>query len=1071
MAVAKTQSSFFDEEDIIDKQPAKQEASAFFDEADVVQAQPAAKSSFFDEADVVTAPKEEDKGGLLVGKDITDDDIKSIAAKTGADPQFIRDMAPYYGRPLESESHPIKTAAGFASEAAGGIPTFIAKKLQSDPKNRAAMDELNDLAQAKKSYAQAGAELAAGLVIPAGAGIKGAAAAGALYGLGESREGRELQSAGIGAAGGAALGGIAHGLGKLVGKARDKATQSAIRELETSKAGRDIAERVEQAIAKDAAAIDDGTRLVLSADESLVKRTQAALQDAESAESKAAIEAADTVREFGSYVSKPGAEVGSKLKLPEAIKTIQQRVATEGEDFVRKEFQDYAKSKKAIQILGDEVETKLSETTGGFMRKVRDFLVDGRFAYRMIDDKLGLNTEKIIDDISQAQNRYTVNLAAKMEQGAKLTEAARASGIDSQALYQALDTGSSAGLSKEQQPVFEAWKAAFEQARNDANELFGSEVIKAHKGGYVPHHTVETPEFIARMNAARETIDKRLGTRLDAAELSEKQLKELAKDVEFQEYKKGLEIMEGRSLIEPEEILRASREYQNPGTMNSKMQTAASAARRREGDIPDFLLEKNPAKLWSSWNQETLKHAYFRNGLAELRTARNMALAAGDKQAASYITKHLQDLSGLRQGTMNAAVRSGLQRLEAAAKTKLKRGNLSPMGRTWNEFLAETPEFMGTLMSQVYPNFLGLSPRAAIVNLTQPFYMTVPELGNAYGISKLLNAAPNTLKSGLGWSKASRDALRKEGLLGAQWNTELRDALKGSIDKSGIYKMGSKALEKYTDVAMYMFEKSEALNRQLTTNIADSVAADLLKGTSKGAKEFLADAGSGYRRSVQKAITLGDEREVQRLTRNYLLGKTMFHYNRASMSEFGRFMGPFFSVFTKWPTSIAGDMLQIAQRKGKVSPAAMRIGAKFMMPWALVATAERLTQPEEGASAIQQRLLGKQGLAGAAPVTNILNIAQGRFGKPPAVAAVADLPAAVLDRDPEKIWKWFNQTINSFAPGAAIIRLLTDDLPTLTTGERPEGTFLGKAAKAIDPDADPDVEFRSLRDTIKGRTQ
>jgi hypothetical protein len=1073
--------AFFDEEDIIKEVKPTKPKSDFFDEEDVVQA-----SDFFDKEDAPQQTTEPEEGGAFFGKDITEDDIKQVAAKTGADPQFIRDMAPYYGRPLEKEGYTPKVAAGIASEALGGIPTFIAKKLQDDPKARAAMDELNDLAQRKKSYAQAGAEIALGALIPAGAGVKGAAAAGALYGLGESREGRELESAGIGAAGGAAVGyvapKIAAGIGKLVGKAKDKATQSAIRELEAGPLGREIGQEVEKAVAKDAGRNKMLKEAVLDAPERLanpeafsktvpkeeLERAAEALSDKDIEKFwvkqgvdseklpayKALSDAQDTVREFGSYVSRPGKEVGERLSLPDAQKAIQERLATEGKEFVEKEFDDYLRSKKALEILPQKLESQLSERSNDFLRIARNFLVDGRFVYRFIDDKLGLQTEKIIDDLSQAQYRYTVILADKMGKGAKAAKAWQKAGgkLDDPTLYEALDTGDFSKLTPEQKQIAEAYQHLFEvEGRLEANKLLGSEVIKklsAEKaGGYVPRHTVDTPEYIARMSKAQEAVEKSTGVRLEQ-EITREQLGALRKSAEFGEFKKGLEIMEGRDLNTPEDIMLAVRSYKSPGMVNSKMQTSASAARRREGQIPDFLLEKNVAKLWSNWTQDTFRHAYYRDGLAQLRTARNMALAAGDKASAGYITRHIQDLSGMRQGTLNSAIKSGLQKMQAAALTKLKDPNISGPAKAFNSVLAETPELMGTIMNQVYPNFLGLSPRAAIVNLTQPLYMTVPELGG-YGMTKILQAAKTSAKSGFGMTKASREALRQKGLLGAQWNTELRDALKGGIDSTGLYGMGRKALDKYTDAAMFMFEKSEALNRQITSDLGVLVAKDLMEGSSKGAQKFLENAGSGYRRAVQQAIKQGNAEEVERLTQNYLIGKTMFHYNRASMSEFGRFMGPFFSVFTKWPSSIAGDVLQIMTREGKLPPKLMRAGGKYMMPWGLAVSADYALTPEDGATPVQERLLGKQGLAGAAPIGNVKNILQGSFGKPPVVAAVTDLPVAVLERDPEKAWKWFNSTVNAFAPGAGLVRFLTDDLPTFVEGERPQGTFLGKAAKAV----------------------
>jgi hypothetical protein len=77
---------------------------------------------------------------------------------------------------------------------------------------------------------------------------------------------------------------------------------------------------------------------------------------------------------------------------------------------------------------------------------------------------------------------------------------------------------------------------------------------------------------------------------------------------------------------------------------------------------------------------------------------------------------------------------------------------------------------------------------------------------------------------------------------------------------------------------------------------------------------------------------------------------------------------------------------------------------------------------------------------------------KGDFFTPPAVDAVVQtfvVPA--MEGDPAKLQKGFASAVQNFTPGSVYVRLLTDDIPTLVTGERPEGSdFLERAATSID---------------------
>jgi hypothetical protein len=182
--------------------------------------------------DLVTEQAANARGGRVLTKTTSNEDLAAIAAHHKVSPEELRSLAPYYmALPPMGEA----TIADYAKRAVGAvgygvlgdIPQFLFKKLQ-DPSMREALDDVRDLSEGRMGAAEfvgynllPTPKIAAGTKLLAPT-VKGALAKGAITGaatgLGGSREGEELQAAGLGAVGGAALGATAYGAGKLFKK-------------------------------------------------------------------------------------------------------------------------------------------------------------------------------------------------------------------------------------------------------------------------------------------------------------------------------------------------------------------------------------------------------------------------------------------------------------------------------------------------------------------------------------------------------------------------------------------------------------------------------------------------------------------------------------------------------------------------------------------------------------------------------------------------------------------------------------------------------------------------------------
>lgn len=196
-------------------------------------------------------------------KPITPDEIDAIAKKHGVPSQLLQENAQFLGADTGdlSAKGVGETLKGFAGEAiALGLPQKQFISSQEDPKVRAALDDLRQLAEARKGIYRRGAELVApGGVVKAGTSLPLrlglAAAQGAAAGLGQSRSGEEIPGTLAGAAIGTSLVGGAVGLSKTFGK---------VGRIVSNAFTQDTREDITKAISKDALYIDDEARKLLT---------------------------------------------------------------------------------------------------------------------------------------------------------------------------------------------------------------------------------------------------------------------------------------------------------------------------------------------------------------------------------------------------------------------------------------------------------------------------------------------------------------------------------------------------------------------------------------------------------------------------------------------------------------------------------------------------------------------------------------------------------------------------------------------------------------------------------------
>ncbi len=229
--------------------------------------------------------------------------------------------------------------------------------------------------------------------------------------------------------------------------------------------------------------------------------------------------------------------------------------------------------------------------------------------------------------------------------------------------------------------------------------------------------------------------------------------------------------------------------------------------------------------------------------------------------------------------------------------------------------------------------------------------------------------------------------------------------------------MSKKVIEGYTNLAMFLYQASEAANRYVARTMADDVTHKLLNGQMQ---QFFNELSPSYKRAILRAQS---ETEVRDLMRQYLIGKTVFDYNRISMAEYGRTMGPLFSMFTKWPTEIVGDVINLTSNKQYA-----KLASKYLGPFAVLSTLDLVTQEYEDKPELEKMIVGRSGYSNMAPLMSVKNVAEGQVFEQPALTAIADPIVAILNigNEPEKFGKMINNLFMTFGHGAGLIRAIEE---------------------------------------------
>lgn len=1001
----------------------------------------------------VSAPEPRgEEGGLLASAPIQESEVIAIARKYGQDPEEFLEIAQWSGVPVYTREGAALPQMGrvFAGEVGErfllGLPQFLGKKLLDDENARKALDEVRELRRTRQSTLGATTEALSGLAVPAQlvpqatslAGKVGVSAAtGALGGLAASREDEEIASTLVGGALGAAITGGA--------AAVPATTRTVARILRPVVRGTPIeGKSLTQAATKyleespwSTAVRDEAGELVTSLrslDVDAVKKyLDEAIPDTNS-----------TLTEMARILS--GRSPGSNEVV---ARTLVEKANTEGLEFLNKTLTDVTTS-RAMQDYALEMGLKYRPTEWEPLRAAADFFSDTRYVMKDLDRRYDLDLLPTLDKMSESYHQYLTKVSEFGSRINALIKETGERGVSVDKVRDMLD-GKVAAVSRSEQELLAGWRGLTDNMLKAAQD---AGLTIARRENYLPHAMASNSEILRRLNREMtSSTGKELGTTLDAKDFSS-----ISDDL-----KKSLQFLTD-STEPPQNVAQLNELVQQVLTSGRVGQlgttaTQARAALTREGMIPELLRETDLGKLMSGWTHSTFRHAYMREGIAEINAKLPVLKSLGDEQGARYIRNWLSDISGGSRGLSRFG--SGVAerysyRMYKLADKQAEQGNQKLANVL--EAAGNLPRLMHSTYQLIYPNALGLNFRATVRNLGQPFLMTAPELQGAWGYGKAVAAAGKTavrMRSGIGALEAD---LRTRNLIPPKYQGENLHILTNEVMRSAPVSMTRKAASYIADRMMYFYEKSDVLCRHVTLEASKDVARELMEGTAS-ANRYLASLSVSYRRQLSEAISAGNARQVETLIARNLLAETQFNYNRTSLAEYGRYMGPIFSVFSKWPTAIAGDIIE-KYRGGQMGRAAAKyLGpmavlymldffvAPSTLPGALGEAAQSTSRNDWTESDRMKHFLVGSGFRSWSPLTAAGSVVTGDIFQAPGVSIASGLAKGLISADTEQLNKVVNEVARSYAPGAGIVRVISDDMATLLSGSRPEGPFLNRAVE------------------------
>lgn len=945
----------------------------------------------------------------------------------------------------------------------------------------------------------------------------GAAATGSIYGLAGSKENEEVKSAAAAAVGGVVLAGAAGAVGKILSRRGrlpevDDVTKQALADsiAEHKKiTGLDLAEETTQAympVKKSNDAMrdamidekpltDDAVKAIIDEQavpdtkqlikDTLQERYLSSLPDAEQAAARKAVNEGVLFKELDDATSDRAiAEELTRLQRSEFVKEMEGRFpqlkyipteagkvrAGESEVFaylkrqgdvnLKREYDEWAIGNTARQVLAD-AGVKVNPNADILGKTVVNFATDRMFGFKVMDERYGSDLLKDFYDVNTNYNLFTGLKKAAGEEISSIFKLAKKNGLHKKAAQEEilakLRAGEYDSLTPEQKQIADAMKNFFEDKRNFFNTAKGDTYsplnIPYREDFVAPQMLVSPVEYVIRLNKKLAQVKEQIPNIETMG--TDEFMRQTNLRPDLAQLKQGLELGTEMPITNGRELVRAFQDATQKGASDPRMYKLASTTMPRQGAIPDFLLEKNLFKLMTNYVEGTGRNLYLREPLSRMAQKAKTLESVGADHEARFVNRFIQDNLGIRQYSM--AKIGNQARIEFADKAdKILRQYVKDEEQ--REALIAgfrfLPELVANLQYNIYPNVLGLNPRAHMAQLTQVLFKTAPELGGTYGYQSAMKSTLSAMIN-LATKEGRKRFYGRVAELGLEPSGYVREAREGLIDgleASIMFSVPAKALRALADAFMYTYSKMDTLNRAITIDMSERLVRDIQAG-DKDALRAVSKMPIAVRKNI--ATNMANPEAQLKAVATHLNAATQFNYNRASMSEIGVTLGPLFSTFTKWPLAISGDILADMRTKGvfKSMPRALeKYAITFALAsamdstiYSLLTDSELTTNPDFKQLSDRAKLIvGSGGFRSMTPAMSLKAFVPDKKDRekslftPPVVDTLYNgVISPIMDGDTEALAKGGMKFIETFGPGLFMERFIFQTVPTLVSGDKP----------------------------------
>jgi hypothetical protein len=670
------------------------------------------------------------------------------------------------------------------------------------------------------------------------------------------------------------------------------------------------------------------------------------------------------------------------------------------------------------------------------LKRVGEALQASRWTAEGIDRKYGTKVQLVIDGMARQYNDLHAYIRPRAEEISDLITKTNAQKIDSNALYRELTTGQNTD-----NPINKGWRTFFDGVIDDARAL-GIDIQK--RENYLPTKLLPSDEIAAALtNRARELKDKGI---LDIANqaIDEKQLELLNKNPEVKELFASLDKLVPGKGDYSTKFLTAVDDARE-GTIRNFGTARALKRSEDAGDLPDLIKDKDVGRLAQNWVESVFKSGVMRQSLMEIRDAADLMKRIGDQNSSRYLENLLADINGYaRNGSIGKDL-AELKKRTAAYMQEKALEQTNPVAKQLYQSSTVISDLGAMLHQTMYANALGSSTKQVVTNISSIITMTLPELGYVQGgklASKALLKVANAYMRGQNIVVKSPEVARKlkvkvgdtakvrgmklvlqnEGLASSQFNDTLQRSIVQGLQSKGLPTGVKKAVGKFNNTAMFLFESSEVIMRGMTKYIADDLAK--LHGTgAQDYETFLKTLPRAYRQAVDGAKTLQDR---QRILTDYIVSKTVFNYNQASASEVARALGPGLSSFSRWPTEIGGAEANNFAKNGFTSGMADLLYRRFAPLWGLMLVSGILGIEDSDKDSPLYYFVRRDNLKYMSPLSSLASIFEGDVA-PPILSIPAQAAKAAVTSDPAAAGKVVKDAARLYIPGASLYSSLVKE--------------------------------------------